>query len=873
MIFKTKKINIKNKFPNILSFLKNLFAIIFSIQIITFIFLLIWYFNNPIKTIYTPKRIFSIINQKSKNSIGFEVNNIGNYLKVYSLGSFYSIFKPKIENINIDIDQKNLLKLEFQRKNRSEVNGSNEKMKKKLSKYAKANLKYKNKKIAIKLRVKGDRKIHYDEVASTSYKIDLKNGKRLWGLEEFSLQKPIVRNYVYEYIFQKLNHELGNLSLNYKLVDLTINGINHGVYSIEEGFTKELLERHGKRNGPIYGIKDDLSGAYPNVIYDSYSEMKWVVNDEGLLRSGYGILNNIKENGRGFKNHIDWDAWGKFFATTDLVEAYHGALAKSVRIYYNPVSGKIEPISFDGHHGTADFKNFIILDFLSSKVNCSWICGEKEWFLKFLLDEKNLPRKEFLDSYIKHLKYITSDDFLEKFSNKYSGKIKHLNKLYYSDFSKYDNIFWKGIFPYIYDEDYLKNRAKKINKKLNSTNISNFLFSKKENKLQIKFARESIPIKIKSGCGDYINDKNKEIELWVNETKNLVWQKECNSLIVETIDQRKRKIFLFDNPIISNSLPLSFEKLPLIQDKVEGDIVDNNFFPKNKDIIISENLVLPKKITLVIREDQKIILSNSSSLVLLGNVDIQGTNKKYSVIEGVSPYYGSIISVNNIFKAKNLKIKNLIAPQILGYTFYAGINILNADVDLDNVTFLNSLSEDTLNLINSNSFVKNLTFLNSKSDALDVDSGSSKIENLTCNNIGNDCLDFSNANILANNIFTNNIYDKSISIGENSNVKVNNLNINNSEIGIAVKDNSNADITTVNIKNSTLPIAVFVKKEEYGPAKLLINNFNISMSNEVYLVDNVSKLTIDGVNYEGNFSGEFIESSLYGNDYGRATVR
>ena len=45
------------------------------------------------------------------------------------------------------------------------------------------------------------------------------------------------------------------------------------------------------------------------------------------------------------------------------------------------------------------------------------------------------------------------------------------------------------------------------------------------------------------------------------------------------------------------------------------------------------------------------------------------------------------------------------------------------------------------------------------------------------------------------------------------------------------------------------------------------------MSNEVYLVDNVSKLTIDGVNYEGNFSGEFIESSLYGNDYGRATVR
>jgi hypothetical protein len=130
MIFKTKKINLRNKFPNILSKLKNLFAIIFSIQIIVFIFLLIWYFNNPIKTIYTPKRILDIVNQKSKNSIGFEVNNLGNYLKIYTLGPFYSIFKPKIETLDISIDQKNLLKIEFQRKNRSEINGSNEKLKK-----------------------------------------------------------------------------------------------------------------------------------------------------------------------------------------------------------------------------------------------------------------------------------------------------------------------------------------------------------------------------------------------------------------------------------------------------------------------------------------------------------------------------------------------------------------------------------------------------------------------------------------------------------------------------------------------------------------------------------------------------------------------
>ena len=59
------------------------------------------------------------------------------------------------------------------------------------------------KKFDIKLRVKGDRALHWYNKDQTSYKIDLRGDDRIWGLEEFSVQKPITRNYVYEYIFHK----------------------------------------------------------------------------------------------------------------------------------------------------------------------------------------------------------------------------------------------------------------------------------------------------------------------------------------------------------------------------------------------------------------------------------------------------------------------------------------------------------------------------------------------------------------------------------------------------------------------------------------------------------------------------------------------
>ena len=148
------------------------------------------------------------------------------------------------------------------------------------------------------------------------------------------------------------------------------------------------MEKNSRRSGPIFGIRDDVSGLYPDITYESYSEISWVAQNQSLLRSGYAILNNLKTKISQYMNFIDWDSWAKFFAVVDLSQAYHGAISKSVRIYYNPVTGKIEPISFDGHYGTADFSNFIILDFLNSDSNCNWICGEREWFLRFLLNRK-----------------------------------------------------------------------------------------------------------------------------------------------------------------------------------------------------------------------------------------------------------------------------------------------------------------------------------------------------------------------------------------------------------------------------------------------------------------------------------------------------
>ena len=103
-------------------------------------------------------------------------------------------------------------------------------------------------------------------------------------MEEFSLQKPVTRNYTYEYLFHNLLGHVGLLKIQYFFINLYMNDQNLGVYAVEESFSKELVERQGKRNGPIFSLKDELGEYFPNVKYELYSDSFWISSYPNLIK-------------------------------------------------------------------------------------------------------------------------------------------------------------------------------------------------------------------------------------------------------------------------------------------------------------------------------------------------------------------------------------------------------------------------------------------------------------------------------------------------------------------------------------------------------------------------------------------------------------
>ncbi|MCP4146172.1 MAG: hypothetical protein GY757_00340, partial [bacterium] len=130
------------------------------------------------------------------------------------------LFKNLLETphrITIDINYKNYSKLAFDRKNALENRN-------KSFDYVSANLVSNGKTSPIKIRLKGDRRIHFEDKEKWSFRIKTKGENTVFGMKWFSLQKPRARNYIYEWLFHEVLRREGLIALRYKFVHLVLNG-------------------------------------------------------------------------------------------------------------------------------------------------------------------------------------------------------------------------------------------------------------------------------------------------------------------------------------------------------------------------------------------------------------------------------------------------------------------------------------------------------------------------------------------------------------------------------------------------------------------------------------------------------------------------
>ncbi len=754
--------------------------------------------------------------------------------------------------------------------------------------------------LPIEIRLKGDWLDHL-EGRKWSFRIKVRKQNTWKNMTAFSLQTPLSRDFLNEYVAHELYEKSDMLTTRYGFVPITLNGTSLGVYAWEEHFDKQLIESSNRREGPILKFEESLFWTSQKVfIQDTqYFRLPFLEASDVVpfkmsrtladptLRDGFtNGFNLMNQNRLGLKNVseiFDVERLATYYALMDLTRGFHGLAWHNQRHYYNPVLCRLEPIFFDAYTegGVVEHTEKAIAGMFNVDPNARNLFETLFWM-------RNYQDSVFLKHYIIKLAELSDplwiNDFLQEKNN---------------EISRYEGMIKKEFVDYKYDRGFILENAKMIRQllpeyinlvknkpdyasfdplKINYRPYSNiydprFPASYVNVYLQDSIANEYrvkldnfYPLDIEVigyGANEKIMDRRFSEVSVVGPFKRIFPVSELFSVPpgnkyvffrVRGHDERFATPIL-PYPAAQNSTPeqelfsgLALPDVPFIQ--VEGVQMLIN----SGKHVAYEPLVIPAGYTLVFEAGCEIDFRNGSFLISKSPIVMNGTkDNPIRIISSDNSANGfTVLQAKGHSYLNFVEFIGLNTLSYKGWNLTGAVNFYESDVDINEVLFANNVCEDALNTIRSEFIVMNSNFTNTFADAFDSDFCTGLVEKVKFNNIGNDAIDFSGSVVDIKDCLITKAGDKGVSAGEGSTLTVYETRIEVANIGFASKDNSAIVLDNCSANQVNYGLLALQKKPEYGPASIKTSGFNSDGAKTLFLIERFSKLNLNGTIIQGN---------------------
>ncbi len=342
-------------------------------------------------------------------------------LPKYLLESMIARVKQDGDTIHIEMRPKNYQKLMDNRQ--KAISSDNPYAIDTFKKYINARIRYNAQEwLPVKLRLKGDSIGQHMQSSKWSMRLVLQEESKIAGMSSFSLQHPKRRSYTRSFLFHKLLALEGNVAINYQLVYVTINGVNKGVYNLEEVPNPMMLKRVSGHEGIVIRF-DEKSHTAENVDYPAGYTDAYYGSPISPIQKGHVLTNVLlkKEFQRAadllnaFRYHdlpasevFDKKAMGVWLALGDIVGAWHGFTFDNLRLYYNSESARLMPIGWDGFNEnyTADIGS--LRQERLFRLNDPYMNPDSVFWKELFSDQA------ILESYLSTLDRVTQPSYLDK---------------------------------------------------------------------------------------------------------------------------------------------------------------------------------------------------------------------------------------------------------------------------------------------------------------------------------------------------------------------------------------------------------------------------------------------------------------------------
>ena len=727
-----------------------------------------------------------------------------------------------------------------------------------------------------RIRLKGQLTDHLKS-DKWSLRVKLKRGSTLFGMRYFSIMHPKTRDWHSDLVIYKHMRDNGIVAPRTFFVRVLINDVEKGIYVLQEHPSKELLAAHSKRDGPIlkydeklyiadvqFGTMQGVLANFANAPIKVFQDKRWTKSDgrREQIAAAVGLLRGFAKKNVAADEVFDFGLWAKYYALIELWGTWHGPIWTNQIFYFNPITGKIEPIVSDPMYSIK-----------SSGIDAALGHGEYEIAFNFL--NNSTFRELFVAEAHKLHKEVVEDGLVQKL------------KQYEAQAFQAIRFEFRNQAPRM-DLDYMNDRARF----LSSFRPDNILVEKPrdtygavvnasllrgvagatielENLLPFPVTVEGISLH-SSGAVQNISFK----KLTLPATKAFTVAKPVlvslpKSLSIDDGASLKgtariigqERAYVFD---VFPTFPISLESILPISDLAST----TNAFPfldwreearrfvvASGDWEIDGPLILPKGVGLTLEAGVNLIFSRNAFLVGSGAFEFRGTSEnpvilRGKIVAGEEQSWGGVVvrgaTAPSIWE--NVEVHNTSGVYVKGLALTGGVTFYESDVTFRNCNFLSSQAEDSLNIVRSHFDFEGGSIVRTKSDALDIDFSNGTINGGLFEDIGGDGIDTSGSSVDIVDTILRRVKDKALSVGEDSRMTASKVTIEEVGTGVASKDLSQTalkDVSLIRIGHAAL--MAYQKKPEYGPGSILAERVTVEEAGFDALAQTGSTIVIDGI--------------------------
>jgi hypothetical protein len=276
---------------------------------------------------------------------------------------------------------------------------------------------------------------------------------------------------------------------------------------------------------------------------------------------------------------------------------------------------------------------------------------------------------------------------------------------------------------------------------------------------------------------------------------------------------------------------------------------------KPGDWVINSTLIIPDGFGLNASAGTRLSFAADAALVVNGPVNFTGTAEAPVELRAATAagWPGMVVMEADAgSELTHVTVRNTTSVVLDQWVLTGGVNFYASNVLINNCRFFDSRGEDALNIIQSEFEIYNSDIRGTASDAFDADFSNGLIEGGLFADIGKagggDAIDVSGSQIIVRGTRFENVSDKALSVGEASSMQASTVIINSVGTGAAAKDGSQLTLSDSVINAASFAgLTAYIKKSEYGQARLESQNVKMVAVERPVLAQTGSIVNVDGV--------------------------